>query len=77
MLRAGDGDPLGDRELEEDFGDHLVKIGCSEDLAKEQVLRLRRVRDFVAKSRENRRKRWKRSRRREVSGEEESLEVGG
>ena len=48
MFRAGGGDALGERELEEDLGDYLAKIGCSDELAKEQVGRLRRVRNFVA-----------------------------
>ena len=52
MLRAGDGDALGDKELEEDLGDHLFKIGCGVSLAKNQVQRLRMARDFVAKKRE-------------------------
>ena len=50
MFRAGGGDALGERELEEDLGDFLAKTGCSDELAKEQVGRLRRVRNFVAAS---------------------------
>ena len=49
MLRAGNGDALGEKDLEKDLGDHLIKLGCSEGLAKEQVQRLRRALDFVAK----------------------------
>ena len=77
MLRAGDGDSLGERELEEDLGDHLIKLGCSEKLAKEQVQRLGRAREFVAKNREDKEEEEmeRELEKEEVSGEEESLDV--
>ena len=77
MLRAGDGDFLGERELEEDLGDHLIKLGCSEGLAKEQVQRLRRAREFVAKNREDKEEveMERELEKEEVSEEEESLDV--
>ena len=53
MLRAGDGDAWGEKDLEEDLGDHLIKLDCGEGLAKNQVQRLRRARDFVAKWQED------------------------
>ena len=49
MLRAGRGNSLGERELEEDLGNHLLKIGYDVGLVREQVDRLRKARDFVAK----------------------------
>ena len=49
MLRAGRGNSLGERKLEEDLGNHLLKIGCDVGLVREQVDRLRKARVFVAK----------------------------
>ena len=77
MLRSGDGDALGEKELEEDLGDHLIKIGCGESLAKNQVQRLRRARDFVAKKQEeNEEEEMEKELEEEMVSEEEgSLEV--
>ena len=77
MLRAGNGDALGEKELEEELGVHMVKIGCSEVLAKEQVQRLKRARVFVAKvqgGKEEEEMDWELEKG-VVSGEEESLDV--
>ena len=49
ILRAGRGNSLGERELEEDLENHLLKIGYDVGLVREQVDRLRKARDFVAR----------------------------
>ena len=50
MLREGQGEALGERELEEDLGAFMVKLGYSSQIAQEQVAKLARAREFVAKS---------------------------
>ena len=66
MLRAGNGDASGEKDLEEDLDDHLIKLGCSEGLAKEQMQRLRKARDFVAKRREDKEEEGSGLRRRRI-----------
>ena len=50
MLREGHGEALGERELEEDLGAFMIRLGYNEQVAQEQVERLSRTRAFVAKS---------------------------
>ena len=50
MLREGHGEALGERELDEDLGTFMIRLGYNERVAQEQVERLSRDRAFVAKS---------------------------
>ena len=50
MLREGQGEALGERELEEDLGAYLVILGYTNQVAQEQVAKLARARAFVARS---------------------------
>ena len=50
LLHEGQGEALGERELEEDLGAFMVKLGYTNQIAQEQVATLARARAFVAKS---------------------------
>ena len=50
MLREGQGEALGERELEEDLGAFMVILGYTNQVAQEQVAKLARARAFVARS---------------------------
>ena len=76
MLRAGRGNSLGERKLEEDLGNHLLKIGCDVGLVREQVDRLRKARVFAAKCSQEgfgsrkRKSRWMRAKKKMVEWRE-------
>ena len=50
MLREGQSEALGERELEEDLGAFMVTLGYTSQVAQEQVAKLARARAFVARS---------------------------
>ena len=54
MLREGQGEALGERELEEDLGAFMIRLGYTDQVAQEQVEKLLRARAFVSKSQRER-----------------------
>ena len=50
LFREGQGEALGEKDLEEDLYAHMIKGGFSKEVAREQIKNLKNAREFVAKS---------------------------